>query len=412
MENKKWADFFLKTMLLVGLLYRSSTLFTQTNIVESDASLLVPPPAVVVGAERMPLLLPQIHGKNVGLVVNHSSLVGSAHLVDTLCALGECVSRIFVPEHGFRGTADAGEMVKDGQDARTGTPIVSLYGKKKKPSPADLREVDVVVFDIQDVGARFYTYISTLYYVLEACAEQGKPVVVLDRPNPNGHYVDGPVLDMRLASFVGVAPLPIVHGCTMGELARLFAGEYWFHQAERLDLRVIPCERYTHQTPYDLPVKPSPNLPNTRAVLLYPSLCLFEGTVVSVGRGTDWPFQIVGAPEFAHDSFWFVPRPSPGARHPLHQGWVCKGFDLRQVSVDSLRAQKQLSLGYLLDFYRQYPNKPSFFLKNKFFDQLAGTYSLRKQIEEGKSEAEIRATWQADLEAFREIRKKYLLYAD
>lgn len=334
------------------------------------------------------------------------------HLVDTLYASGVCLSRIFAPEHGFRGAAEAGALIKDEQDQRTGTPIVSLYGKKKKPLPEDLEAVDVVVFDIQDVGARFFTYISTLFYVLEACAEQGKPVIVLDRPNPNGHYVDGPVLDMRLTSFVGIAPLPIVHGCTVGELARLFAGEYWIRQPQKLDLQIIPCENYTHATPLELSVKPSPNLPNTRAVLLYPSLCLLEGTTVSVGRGTDWPFQVLGDPVFASDSFWFVPHPNAGSRYPPHEGWVCRGFDLRDVPLDSLWAQKQLNLKYLLDFYRQYPKKDGFFLSNGFFELLAGTYSLRHQIEAGLSEAEIRATWQEDLKSFREIRKKYLLYSE
>lgn len=365
-----------------------------------------------MGAERLDELIPLIRGKNVGLVVNHSSLVGDKHLVDTLCDLGACVARIFSPEHGFRGKAPDGELLRDGMDARTGTPVISLYGKKKKPSPDDLAEVDVVVFDIQDVGTRFYTYISTLFLALEACAEECKPVIVLDRPNPNGHYVDGPVLDMRLTSFVGIAPLPIVHGCTVGELARIFQGEYWIGRPQQFDLQIITCQNYNHQTPYSLPVRPSPNLPNDRAVLLYPSLCLFEGTTVSVGRGTDWPFQIYGDPDFGRDSFWFIPRPNEGSRYPPHEGKVCKGFDLREVSLDSLRNQKQLNLNYLLDFYRAYPNKPAFFRTDGYFDLLAGTLSLRRQIEEGKTEAEIRATWQADLEAFREIREKYLLYSE
>jgi len=417
LEKKFITAFYLRLFLLTTFTGSSLTLHSQTNIFETPGKLQtsnfkLQTSQIVVGAERLDILLPLIRGKNVGLVVNHSSRVGPTHLVDTLCGLQECVARIFVPEHGFRGAADAGETIIDGTDARTGTPIISLYGKKKKPAPEDLAAVDVVVFDIQDVGARFYTYISTLFYVLEACAEQEKPVIVLDRPNPNGHYVDGPVLDMRLTSFVGIAPVPIVHGCTVGELARLFAGENWINDGQCLDLQVIACKNYTHKTPYNLPLKPSPNLPNARAVLLYPSICLFEGTIASIGRGTDWPFQVVGEPEFPDDSFWFVPRPNAGSRYPPHEGWACKGFDLRRISLDTLRAQKQLNLKYLLDFYQQYPKKDSFFLKNGFFDLLAGTSSLRKQIEEGKTEAEIRATWQADLEAFREIRKKYLLYAE
>lgn len=369
-------------------------------------------PKIIVGAEQTDIWLPLIRDKQVGVVVNHSSLIGDTHLVDTLCQLDECIARIFSPEHGFRGKAPDGELQQDDLDLRTGTPIASLYGKRRKPSPEDLDGVDVVLFDIQDVGTRFYTYISTLFYVLEACAEQGKPVIVLDRPNPNGHYVDGPVLDMRLTSFVGIAPLPIVHGCTVGELARLFVGEYWIRQPQKLDLQVVPCKNYGREMPYSLPVRPSPNLPNDRAVLLYPSLCLFEGTTVSVGRGTDWPFQIFGHPSFSDSSFWFVPRPNEASRYPPQEGWVCQGFDLRDVPLDSLQAQKQLNLNWLLDFYRQLPDKQAFFLANGYFERLAGTMSLRKQMEEGKTEAEIRATWQADLEAFKEIRRKYLLYPE
>lgn len=390
--------------MLATSAFFSHAVFCQTNFLEKKR--------IIVGAERLEVLLPKIQGKQVGLVVNQTSRVGNAHLVDTLFELGVCVARIFAPEHGFRGVADAGELLNDGQDVRTGAPIVSLYGKKKKPAPEDLEAVEVVVFDIQDVGARFYTYISTLYLLLEVCAEQGKPVIVLDRPNPNGHYVDGPVLDMRLSSFVGIAPLPIVHGCTVGELARLFAGENWINRGYELDLQVIACENYTHQTPYFLPIKPSPNLPNALSILLYPSLCLFEGTTVSVGRGTDWPFQMVGEPTFPNESFWFVPRPNAASRYPPHEGYICKGYDLRAIPSDTLLAQKQLNLKYLLDFYTQLPNKESFFLKNGFFELLAGTSSLRKQIEEGKTETEIRATWQVDLEAFKEIRRKYLLYPD
>lgn len=367
---------------------------------------------VIVGAERLEVLLPLIRGKSVGLVVNHSSMLGKVHLVDTLNALGVCIARIFPPEHGFRGSGDAGELMADDQDALTGAPIVSLYGKRRKPLPDDLENTDVVIFDIQDVGVRFYTYISTLFYVLEACAEQGKPVIVLDRPNPNGHYTDGPMLDMQLSSFLGIAPLPIVHGCTIGELARIFTGEYWIHASQKLDLRIITCKNYTHHTPYELPVKPSPNLPNSRSVLLYPSIGLFEGTTMSVGRGTDMQFQVVGHPVFPADTFWFVPRPSAGSRYPPHEGWVCKGIDLRNIPLNGLRAQKQLNLKYLLDFYRDFPDKPAFFTPNNSFELHVGTYSLRRQMEAGLSEAEIRATWQADLEAYREIRRKYLLYRD
>jgi len=369
---------------------------------------------VVTGAERLDHYLPLLAGKQVGLVVNHSSLVGPSHLVDTLYAHGVCLGRIFAPEHGFRGGVEAGELVKDGHDVRTGTPITSLYGKRKKPTAEDLAGVDVVVFDIQDVGARFFTYISTMFLVMEACAEQDKEVLVLDRPNPNGWYVDGPVLvDSRLESFIGIAPLPLAHGCTVGELARLFCGENWVWQpCERLRLTVVPCLNYDHRTPYDPPVPPSPNLPNARSVLLYPSICLFEGTVVSLGRGTDMPFQVLGHPEFPLDTFSFVPRSVPASRRPPNEGFRCKGYDLRSIPLDSLRHQPGLNLSWLLDFYQKFTNKQYFFLENRFFDLLAGTRQLRQQIIAGKTEAEIRASWAADLEAFRAIRRAYLLYAE
>jgi uncharacterized protein YbbC (DUF1343 family) len=367
---------------------------------------------IIVGAERLDVLLPMLKGKNVALVVNHSSLVGNTHLVDTLNQHEVCIAQIFAPEHGFRGDADAGEHVKDGYDPRTGIPIISLYGKHRKPLPEDLEGVSVVIFDIQDVGARFYTYISTLFYVMEACAEQGKSVIILDRPNPNGHYVDGPVLDYRLNSFIGIAPIPIVHGCTVGELARLFVGEYWIYRPKPLNYEVIPCLNYTHSSPYELPVAPSPNLKTTRAILLYPSLCLFEGTTCSIGRGTDWPFEVVGHPDFSCDSFNFVPRPNPGNKNPLHEGWLCGGWDFTKIPVDTLRASKQLNLSWLLGFYNQFPDKTAFFREDRFFDLLAGTRNLQQQIMEGKTEAEIRASWAEDLKAFRVQRQKCLIYTD
>lgn len=367
---------------------------------------------IIVGAERLDLLLPLLKDKNVALVVNHSSLVGQTHLADTLNSLGVCISAIFAPEHGFRGDADAGEWVRDGYDLRTGAPIISLYGKRRKPIPADLDGTDLVIFDIQDVGARFYTYISTLFYVLEACAEQNKDAIVLDRPNPNGFYIDGPVLDSRLTSFVGIAPLPIVHGCTVGELARLFVGEFWIYKPESLKLRVIPCLHYTHSRPYDPPVPPSPNLPTLRSVLLYPSLCLFEGSTCSVGRGTDWPFEVLGHPDFSCDSFSFLPRPNASNKAPVHAGWLCGGWDFRHIPLDTLRAAKQLNLNWLLQFYQQFPDKSAFFRTDQFFDLLAGTRNLRQQIIAGKTEAEIRASWVEDLDAYRAIRQKYLLYPE
>jgi len=366
--------------------------------------------SIITGAERLYRYMPALKNRQIGLVINQSSVIGNTHLVDTLCALDNCVARIFAPEHGFRGQAEAGETIQDGQDVRTGVPIISLYGRKKKPTPDDLAGVDMMIFDIQDVGARFYTYISTLFYVMEACAENNIPLIVLDRPNPNGFYVDGPVLDTRLESFVGVAPLPIVHGCTVGELARLFKGEGWINRPDQLQLQVIPCMNYTHQSVYELPVKPSPNLPNMRSVLLYPSLCMFEGTVMSIGRGTNSPFQVIGHPDFPIDSFSFVPRPNAAAKYPVHQGWKCKGVNLGSLNLDSLRSQTQLNLEWLLYFYENFPDQQQFFLKNNFFDLLAGTRQLRLQIEACKTEAEIRASWEEDLAFFKKIRLGYLLY--
>ncbi len=384
--------------LIVGLAWAASAAIAQSTL--------------RVGAERMEMYLPWLADRQVALVVNHSSRVGEVHLVDTLLARGVCVVRIFAPEHGFRGDAPDGQRIADGTDPRTGVPIVSLYGKKYKPTAEDLAGVDVVIYDIQDVGARFYTYISTLYYVLEACGEQGVPVIVLDRPNPNGHYVDGPVLDMRLCSFVGVAPLPVVHGCTVGELALLFKGEYWVGPNPPA-VRVVPCEHYTHQTCYEPPVPPSPNLPNLRAILLYPSLCFFEGTVISVGRGTDWPFQVIGHPDYSGPAeIEFVPRPNKASRYPPLEGQHCRGFDYRSLSVDSLFQLRAISLMPLLDMYCELPSKETFFLKNRFFDRLAGTHLLRQQIEAGSFESDIRATWTADLEAFCALRRKYLLYPE
>lgn len=367
---------------------------------------------IIVGAERLDLLLPMLKDKQVALVVNHSSRVGNTHLADTLNSLGVCISVIFAPEHGFRGDADAGEHVVDGYDLRTGASIVSLYGKRRKPIPQDLEGSDVVIFDIQDVGARFYTYISTLFYVLEACAEQDKAAIVLDRPNPNGHYVDGPVLDSRLTSFVGIAPIPIVHGCTVAELARLFVGEFWIYKPENLRLAVIPCLNYTHSKPYDLPVAPSPNLPTMRSVLLYPSICLFEGSNCSVGRGTDWPFEVVGHPDFSCEDFNFVPRPNASNKNPLHNGWLCGGRDFSKIPLDSIRRSPQLQLSWFIEFYQQFPNKAAFFREDQFMDLLAGNRIFQQQITEGKTESEIRASWAEDLLAYKAIRQRYLLYSE
>ena len=366
--------------------------------------------SILVGAAQMESYLPLLKGQNIALVVNQTSRVGEQHLVDALLSKKVAIKTIFAPEHGFRGKADAGEKVADGKDAKTGIPLLSLYGKNKKPSAAHLKDIDWVVFDIQDVGARFYTYISTMHYVMEACAENGVKFLVLDRPNPNGHYVDGPVLEKKYTSFVGMHPIPIVHGMTVGEYAQMVNGEAWLANGQSCDLTVIPCKNYTHQTPYDLPIKPSPNLPNNRSIYLYPSLCLFEGTSVSVGRGTNTQFQVYGHPDFQEGNYTYTPTPMEGAKYPKHKEKLCKGYDLRKIPIQELQTTHGFTIDYLIDFYKNLDSKESFFLKNLFFDKLAGTDQLRLQIIAGKTAAEIRESWQSDLAAFKLIRERYLLY--
>ncbi len=346
----------------------------------------------------------------IALVVNQTSQIGDKHIVDSLLALGFHVTKIFAPEHGFRGTADAGEKIKDGKDPKTGLPIISLYGKNKKPTAEMFEDVEMVIFDIQDVGARFYTYISTMFYVMQACAEHQKFFMVFDRPNPNGHYVDGPVLKSGFESFVGVHQVPVVHGMTIGEYATMINREGWLEPERPIEMKVFKCENYDHKKRYDLPVKPSPNLPNTASIFYYPSLCFFEGTVVSVGRGTDSPFQIYGHPGLKGD-FQFTPKPSSGAKYPKLEGKTCNGFNLSDQGESWVA--NQLNLKPLISAYQELKDldKP-FFNKNLFFDKLAGTDELRKQIEKGMSEQEIRATWQSDLNDFKAMRKKYLLYED
>ena len=353
----------------------------------------------------MDLYLPKLQGKRVGLVVNQTSVVGQTHLVDTLLSRGVTINTIFAPEHGFRGEADAGAHIKDAKDSKTGLPIISLYGKNKKPLPEQIKNLDVLLFDIQDVGTRFYTYISTMHYVMEAAAENGKEVLVLDRPNPNGHYVDGPVLEMDQQSFVGMHPIPIVHGLTVGELAKMINGEKWLEGQRQANLTVIPMANYDHDMPYDLPVKPSPNLPNAQAIALYPSICFFEGTDVSVGRGTPTPFQVIGSPYYQKKDFSFTPVSTPGATNPPHKDVKCYGKDLTKVEVAD-----KVDLAYLLDMYQHSSNKDKFF--NNFFEKLAGTTKLRQQVIAGKTEAEIRASWEPALSNYKTLRKKYLLYPD
>lgn len=370
-----------------------------------------PPPVarVVVGAERLAEYLPQLRGQRVGLVINQTSRVGNAYLVDTLKARGVNVTAIFAPEHGFRGEAADGATITDGRDARSGVPVRSVYGKTKKPTAEMLADVDVLVFDIQDVGARFYTFISTLHYVLEAAAEQNKAVLVLDRPNPNGDLVDGPILEPAHRSFVGLDPLPIAHGLTVGELAQMINQEKWLAGGRACRLTVVPMQPgYTHATAYHLPVRPSPNLPTDHAVALYPSICLFEGTNVSVGRGTPAPFEVIGSPsQPATRPYSFTPAPNAGSPTPPMKGQRCYGLDLAAAPA---RQNGGLVLKYLLNFYQQSTDKPHFF--GKYFEELSGTDALRQQIIAGKSEAEIRASWEPGLRKFRALRKKYLLYPE
>lgn len=365
------------------------------------------------GADRLEELFPLLENKRISLVVNQTSLVQNVHLLDTLYNKGVHITQVFAPEHGFRGDADAGEFIKNGKDYRTQVPIISLYGKNKKPQPSQLQQTDIVIFDIQDVGARFYTYISTMFYVMQACAENNKELIILDRPNPCD-YVDGPVLDMKYKSFVGILPIPILHGCTIGELAQMINGEGWLGNNLQCPLKVITIEDWKHGQPYSLPVKPSPNLPNDQAIALYPSLCPFEGTSVSVGRGTDFPFQIIGSPTTKNLKFRFMPHSMKGSdKHPLHQDTYCYGLNLNSEK----NIPKGFSLQYVIQFYNYFQNltkhaEKDFFTRPHWFDLLMGTNQVRLDILKDKSEEQIRSAWQKKLNQYKEIRKKYLLYED
>lgn len=372
--------------------------------------------SIKVGAERFDQYIDELSGKKVAIVGNQTSMTGSTHLVDTLIAQGVNLVQVFSPEHGFRGTEDAGAHVENGKDPITGLPVISLYGNNKKPKASQLEGIDVVLFDLQDVGARFYTYISTMFYVMEACAENNIECIVLDRPNPNGHFVDGPMLKEGFSSFVGLLPIPVIHGMTVGELAQMINGENWLNDGQQCDLKVVTCSGYNHNRFYELPVAPSPNLKNMTSIYLYPGLCFFEGTVVSIGRGTDLPFQVVGHPDFEvevlEDLYSFTPSSKPGASNPKLKGETCYGYDLHEQDIKEIRAQKKLDLSYLIEFYQQLNKGKDFFLSNNFIDLLAGTDQLRLMILEGKTEEEIRESWKAELKAFKEKRKLYLLYKD
>ena len=388
--------FVKNTFVLLNLWVATACASTQADTSKS----------LKTGAEQTNLYVSDLKGKTVALVVNHTSMLGKTHLADSLLSSGIKIKTIFAPEHGFRGTADAGEHVANGIDKKTGLPIVSLYGSNKKPSATQLEGIDVVIFDIQDVGARFYTYTSTMHYVMEACAEQSKKLLILDRPNPNGHYVDGQVLDKKFASFVGLNPVPVVHGCTVGELAQMINGEGWLTGNKKCNVQIIKCLGYKHSTPYNPPIATSPNLPNLQSMLLYPSICFFEGTEVSVGRGTDKQFQVIGSPNPKNGSFTFTPEDKPGAKNPPQKGMVCYGEDLSRIDARS----QAFTLKYLIDYYQKSNDKTKFFSSPSFFDKLAGSDSLRKQIIAGLTETQIRASWKADLDKYKTVRKKYLLY--
>jgi len=362
---------------------------------------------VIVGAQQTEKYLPLLKGKNVALVVNQSSRVFDEHLVDRLLREGIDVVKIFAPEHGFRGKADAGQHLKNGVDAQTGLPIVSLYGKHKKPTRSDLKKIDVLLFDIQDVGVRFYTYLSTLHYIMEAGAESHIPIIVLDRPNPNGGRIDGEVLNLKYKSFVGMHPVPILYGMTIGEYAKMINGEGWLKGHKRADLTVIPLKNYTHETPYSLSIKPSPNLPNDLSIYLYPSLAFFEGTTFSAGRGTTKQFQLYGDPHYKKHHFAFTPISREGAKYPKHKNKKCYGVDLSREFIET---NEGINLSYLLDAYRNYPYKKRFFLKNHFIDKLAGSSLLRRQVIAGKSAKQIKKSWQKGLAKFKKVRQHYLLY--
>jgi uncharacterized protein YbbC (DUF1343 family) len=386
---------FLKPAFIAGLIIILQVAYSQTKIEIEPA------------ANRTTEYFSLLKDKRIALVGNHTSMINQTHLLDSLLAANIKVVRLFCPEHGFRGNASAGQRIVNETDPKTGLKIISLYGKRYKPKPSDLSGVDVVLFDIQDVGVRFYTYLSTLHYIMEACAENGIPLIVLDRPNPNGFYIDGPVLDLKYKSFVGLHPVPIVYGMTIGEYAQMINGEKWLKNGVTCNLTVIPCDNYTHSARYLLPEKPSPNLPNMQAVYLYPSLALFEGTCINVGRGTDFPFQVFGHPKLENARFNYTPVKNEGAAEPLHQDTLCKGIDLRSFVFNS---NDLFTLQWLIYAYNNSPDKTFFF--NRFFRNLSGNKVLKEQIEQGLTEEKIRETWKNDIESFKKIRSKYLIYPE
>ena len=380
----------------------SSIILTSFTLIGSSKKDPIP------GANQIELYKFIIEGKSVAVVANQTSMIGPTHLVDKLLSIGINIKVIFAPEHGFRNLADAGESIENGRDTNTGIPLISLYGSHFKPTAQDLAEIDVVIFDIQDVGTRFYTYISTLHYILESCAENHVRCLVLDRPNPNGFYFDGNILDTAYSSFVGMDPVPVVHGMTVGEYASMINEEGWLKNGVKCDLVVIKCKNYTHKILYELPVKPSPNLPNQTSVYLYPSICFFEGTSISLGRGTSFPFQVFGNPDLPDRGFSFVPESVPGAKNPPHLGIKCFGTDLRDAIKMKLVPKPELNLDWVISAYNDFPKKDKFF--NSYFDVLAGGPVLREQIQKGMTSEQIRETWKDGLAKFAKTREKYLLY--
>ena len=402
MYNKNWKF----RLLLCISIWVMSCGRAQVHTEQSEKHTLMPG----VAAERTDLYLPLLQNKRVGVIANQTSVIGKTHLVDSLLALGVNIVKVFGPEHGFRGNHADGAHIKSEVDSKTSLPVISLYGQNKKPTSEQLKDIDILLFDIQDVGCRFYTYISTMSYAMEAAAEKGIPFLVLDRPNPNGFYVDGPVLEKGFESFVGLHPVPIVHGMTVGEYAQMVNGEGWLKNGIKCSLIVIPCQAYTHKSLYRLPIAPSPNLPGMESIYLYPTLCLFEGTDVSIGRGTDRPFELMGAPWWKAGNYSFTPKSIPGVSdNPKFKNTTCYGYNLHDFA-EVVRGLRTLYIFWVIDAYQNAPDKSTFF--TSYFNKLAGTAKLKEQIIAGKSEEEIKASWKPGLDQFKKIRKKYLLYPD
>lgn len=390
------------------------TIETQEKPTVAPASIFVPDGSEPIpGANDIEQVLNLIQGKKVGLIVNHTSMVGEKHLVDTLLDLNVKIDKIFAPEHGFKGMMEAGGIIQDSAiDLRKRIPVVSLYGAKKQPSKEDMDSIDVLIFDIQDVGVRFYTYITTLHYIMESCAENNKPLIILDRPNPNGHYVDGFVLDRQFSSFVGKHPIPVVHGLTIGELAGMIKGEGWLNEGRQIELTVVKNLNYSHNSIFIPPVPPSPNLKDFRAILLYPSTCFFEGTIITEGRGTESPFVQYGHPLLENLPHQFTPKSSSATLKPRYQDTLCIGYNLSEMPIDEIWQKRRIDLNLILEMYRIFPDKNTFFLQSHYIDKLAGTDKLRLMITDGKNVIEIRNSWQEELNAYKTMRKKYLLYED